>query len=84
MIIYQIKNNKGETLYVGETTRKPKDRFNEHLRELKKGWHSNLLLQLEFDKCDGNIKFEVLEKVKTIQETERSYIKRLIPFCNMT
>lgn len=83
MIIYQIKDNNDNVLYVGETKRNAKDRFKEHLRQLKTGWHDNILLQMEYDRCGGKVKFEVVEKVKTIQEKEREYIKKLVPFCNL-
>lgn len=76
-IIYAIVDKKGKELYVGMTTREAKTRWKEHKKELEDGWHSNIALQIAYDKLGGDVFFAVLEKVKTITEIEREWINKV-------
>ena len=81
-IVYQIKNDKNEVLYIGCTTREAGIRFNEHLRKLKAGWHNNIKLQIEYNKSGGNVSFDIIDIVKKITTIEVELIKKLKPKCN--
>lgn len=83
-VIYSIYNKlTDEDIYIGQTKRDHEVRFTEHLRELKNGWHSNLELQLTYEKIGAkNVGFRILEKVKTITERERELINANLRLTN--
>lgn len=76
-IIYAIIDKKGKELYVGMTAREARTRWKEHKRELEDGWHSNIALQIAYDKLAGDLYFAVLQRVKTITEIEREWIDKV-------
>lgn len=61
--VYQIKNTKNGRTYVGSTYMFKK-RWNEHLRDLRKGIHHNPFLQNDFNKSgEASYEFSVIEVV---------------------
>jgi len=76
--VYRIRGGTRE--YIGSTTRPFKDRWSEHLYDLRRGTHDNLHLQRLFNKYgEKSLIFEVVETCETNQTLEREqfYINQL-------
>lgn len=83
--IYQIKNIVSGKLYVGSSNIVQKRR-SQHLRELRKGIHSNLKLQNAWNKYgESNFEFSIIEtcEVEDLQTREQFYISSMFPFYNI-
>lgn len=80
--IYQIVHKVNNRRYIGSTHRF-EERWNTHLRELRKNKHYNKFLQNDFNKSgEGLFRFEILEVVEEgeklkRQEREQVYLDKL-------
>lgn len=70
--IYAIINNENGRAYIGES-RKPINRFYQHLRTLKNGTHANKELQKDYDKGNSFIFKRLREYKGDDEETIRYY-----------
>lgn len=76
--VYQIKNLVNNKIYIGSTKVSFKGRLKEHLSQLRRGIHSNLYIQEDWDQFgEDNFEFsiiEVLEDGGKIFDREQYYI----------
>lgn len=84
--VYQIKNVLTGKFYIGSSNHLYR-RYSDHLRELRRGTHSNPKLQNSWNKFGkGNFEFSILEFCfpEQVYELEQRYINELNPFFNIS
>ncbi len=83
--IYQIESN--EKRYIGSTTRSFKERWREHLKQLRDGTHENCHIQNTYSKYgEKSFKFSILEIIEERERIiliEQNYLDKLVPEFNM-
>ena len=80
--VYKIVNMINGKIYIG-STKDFKDRWNRHLRQLRRGKHHSKHLQRAYDKYGENsFSFEIIEICAEEQRLEREqyYLDTLLPF----
>jgi group I intron endonuclease len=84
--IYAIVNQLGVFKYVGQTKNGFRGRWQDHIRDLRKGAHFNPHLQNCWNKYgEANFKFVILEicQIWELDEKEQYWIDHLDPECNV-
>lgn len=78
--IYKIQNLVNKKIYIGQTTQKPWNRWNDHLKLLKKNIHYNIHLQNSYNKFGkSSFQFKVLNYATSklsLDSLEIGYIKK--------
>lgn len=84
--IYTIRNVVNGRVYVGSTEKTTiEERWKQHITNLRGGYHSNKLLQLEWNKYgEDNFVFEVVERGFISRAKETEIILQYAPNCYNT
>ena len=80
--VYQIKCKSNEKIYIGSSMR-IKERWYRHRKNLRSGYHSNKVLQSDWNKYgESDFEFSVLERCSRNQQYayEQKYLDLLQPF----
>jgi group I intron endonuclease len=82
--VYKISNTKSKKFYIGSTTVNLKNRYSDHLSQLRTNTHPNIHLQRSYNK-HGEIcfVFEILKRCENVLEIEQYYIDTLKPHYNI-
>lgn len=76
--IYKITNNGTGEVYIGESL-SIKDRWENHVEELRRGIHKNYKLQMAWDMCkEHNFEFEILATIDTEAFPNKVYQKCIL------
>ena len=80
-VVYAIVHNKTNKTYIGSTAN-PKQRFRQHLYNLKNGTHPVEDFQSDFDQFGADLSFVILDEIKTFDERkkEKEYMKKYESF----